>query len=140
MPTPPTAKAPQVQGAVAVSDDGSHVYFAALGQLVPGKGRTYAQNVAGEGSANVYLAHEGGVSYVTTLERGNGDALRGRLDAQANVLDRRSERRRRNVLVFESTSDPDRSTTPAAARRPTSTRPTRTASTASPAGPTGTRR
>ena len=93
-----------VQGAVAVSDDGSHVYFAALGQLVPGKGRTYAQNVAGEGSANVYLANDGEVSYVTTLERGNGDLFAGALmrrptswSAEASVDG--------HVLVFESSSD-----------------------------------
>jgi hypothetical protein len=60
------------QGVVAVDEDGSHVYFAALGQLVPGKGRTYAQNVAGAGgeqSANVYLDREGELSYVATLSR-----------------------------------------------------------------------
>jgi hypothetical protein len=58
----------QIQGTVAVDEDGSHVYFAALGQLVPGKGRTYAENTAGFGSANVYLAREGQpLSYVTTL-------------------------------------------------------------------------
>jgi Tol biopolymer transport system component len=78
----------QVQGAVAISNDGSHVYFAALGQLVPGKGRTYAQNIDGEGSANVYLAHDGSLSYVTTLEKGNGDLL-GSGSGSGSVLMRR---------------------------------------------------
>jgi len=58
----------EIQGVVAASDDGSSVYFAALGQLVPGKGHTYTENVSGDGSANVYLAREGApLAYVTTL-------------------------------------------------------------------------
>jgi hypothetical protein len=58
----------QIQGVVAIDEDGSHVYFATLGQLVPGKGRTYAQNTAGFGSANVYLYRNGEpLTYVTTL-------------------------------------------------------------------------
>ena len=63
-----------IQGAVGMSDDGSYVYFAALGQLVPGKGRTYAQNVAGEGSANVYLTHDGQISYVMNLTVGSASS------------------------------------------------------------------
>ena len=47
-----------VQGVMAVSGDGSTVYFAARGQLVLGKGRTYAQNLQGGGFANVYRYHE----------------------------------------------------------------------------------
>jgi hypothetical protein len=71
-----------VQGTVAIDEDGSHVYFAVLGQLILGKGRTYAENVAGEGSANIYLAHDGQLAYVTTLNRGN--ATNGDLFGGAN--------------------------------------------------------
>ena len=60
-----------VQGVVAVSKDGSHVYFAAMGQLVPGKGRTYAQNATVNPSANVYLASGGQLKYVTNLAMGD---------------------------------------------------------------------
>ncbi len=65
-----TAANPQgaaVQGVMAVDDDGSTVYFAALGQLVPGKGRTYAQNLAGDGFANVYRYRDSALTYVGSL-------------------------------------------------------------------------
>jgi hypothetical protein len=56
-----------VQGVMAVSRDGSVVYFAARGQLVLGKGRTYAQNLAGAGFANVYRRQAGTLTYVGSL-------------------------------------------------------------------------
>lgn len=74
-----------VQGVVGLSEDGSHVYFAALGQLTEGEGRTYAQNTSGEGSANIYLAANGGLSYVTTLGRRD---LKGRIGSNASALAR----------------------------------------------------
>ncbi len=60
-------------GVIAVSDDGSHVYFAARGQLIPGKGNTYAENA--EGAANVYLSQQGQLSYVASI--GKDDLWRG---------------------------------------------------------------
>jgi hypothetical protein len=69
------------EGVLDASEDGSDVYFAALGQLVPNEGNTYKQNLAGQGFANVYLSHEGNLSYVgiltkadllSALARGNG--------------------------------------------------------------------
>jgi len=57
-----------VQGVVDISEDGETVYFAALGQLVPGKGRTYAQNFLGETFANLYRYHDGELSYVGSLD------------------------------------------------------------------------
>ncbi len=53
-----------VAGLVDISDDGSYVYFAARGQLVAGKGRSEAQNLQGSRTYNVYLTHEGELSYV----------------------------------------------------------------------------
>ncbi|HET7590465.1 MAG TPA: fibronectin type III domain-containing protein [Solirubrobacterales bacterium] len=65
-----------VAGVLDASDDGSYVYFAARGQLVLGQGDTYAENMAGEGSYNIYLSHEGALSYVGRLAQadwgGNG--------------------------------------------------------------------
>jgi hypothetical protein len=55
-----------VAGIVAGSADGSHVYFAALGQLGTGGGRGYAENRA-QGSYNVFLAHGGECSFVGTI-------------------------------------------------------------------------
>lgn len=51
---PADSKGAVVQGVMASSRDGSVVYFAARGQLVPDKGRTYAENLQGPGFANVY--------------------------------------------------------------------------------------
>lgn len=76
-PNPADPFGAAIQGTVAVDQDGSRVYFATLGQLVPGKGRTYAQNTAdraaGGGSVNVYLhdseaAAGEELTYVTNLE------------------------------------------------------------------------
>jgi len=68
-----------VGGVLGASDDMSRVYFAAQGQLVPGKGRTYAQNIAGGASSNnatfniyIYTAG-GGLDYVGL---NTGDDLR----------------------------------------------------------------
>jgi hypothetical protein len=53
-----------VAGVLGASDDGSYVYFAARGQLILNKGNTYQQNLGGAGSYNVYLSHQGALSYV----------------------------------------------------------------------------
>jgi hypothetical protein len=58
-----------VEGAIDASEDGSYVYFAALGQLIAGKGNTYAQNLAGGGAANVYLSHAGQLSFVGVVAK-----------------------------------------------------------------------
>ena len=51
---PADSKGAVVQGVMASSQDGSVVYFAARGQLVPDQGRTYAENLQGAGFANIY--------------------------------------------------------------------------------------
>jgi hypothetical protein len=55
-----------VAGVLGASDDASHVYFAARGQLVPGRGRSVAANFS-HGSYNVYLAHAGQRHFVGLL-------------------------------------------------------------------------
>jgi Tol biopolymer transport system component len=57
----------QVAGFVAASPDGSHVYFAARGQLVPGRGNTLAENKAA-GLYSIYGEHDGEYSYVGKVE------------------------------------------------------------------------
>jgi hypothetical protein len=54
-------------GFVAASPDGSYVYFVARGQLQPGRGNTYAQNVA-QGRYSIFAEHEGKYSYVGKVE------------------------------------------------------------------------
>jgi len=65
---PADTQGAEVQGVVAVSDNGSYVYFAARGQLVPGQGNTYAQNHSGVGFTNIYLSHNGTLAYVATIK------------------------------------------------------------------------
>lgn len=68
-PNPEDPKGAVLQGALDASADGSTVYFAARGQLIPGEGRTYAQNARG-GFANVYRWHEGDpLAFVGSLAR-----------------------------------------------------------------------
>lgn len=59
-----------VAGLIDVSQDGSYAYFAARGQLAPGKGKTEAQNLA-TSSYSVYLSHEGQLSYVGEIAQGD---------------------------------------------------------------------
>jgi hypothetical protein len=71
---PADHKGASVAGVVDASHDGSYVYFAARGQLVPEKGNTEAQNLAGV-SLNIYLSHGGTLSFVGIISsRANGDS------------------------------------------------------------------
>ena len=60
------AGGPQVQGAVAVSSDGSHVYFAAAGVLTGGE-EDMNHEKAVEGADNLYVYDEGHVTFVAAL-------------------------------------------------------------------------
>jgi hypothetical protein len=74
-----------VQGVMDVSEDGSVVYFAALGQLVPGKGRTYAQNQEATKYANVYRYKSGTpLTYVGSLT--SQDLKRNAADRKGGAL------------------------------------------------------
>ena len=66
----------EVAGLVGVADDGSHVYFAARAQLVPGRGPNTAQNEAA-GTRSIYDASEGDLAYagVTGLPEATTTAL-----------------------------------------------------------------
>jgi hypothetical protein len=61
---PNAGEAAGVQGVVGMSSDGAYVYFAAAGVLAAG---------AQVGGENVYLSHNGEVSYITTLSGEPGD-------------------------------------------------------------------
>ncbi len=67
-----------VRGVLGISEDGSVVYFASTGQLVPNEGNTAAEDEATTGTtrsgepkteaeANVYAYSEGTLHYVTTI-------------------------------------------------------------------------
>jgi hypothetical protein len=92
-----------VQGVLDVSRDGSVVYFAARGQLVPGKGRSYQQNSAGSGASNVYRYHEGEISYVGTLD----DLSRFRALIRQNQSWESRTTKGGEYLVFPSADDFD---------------------------------
>jgi hypothetical protein len=66
---PQDTAGPVVEGATAVSNDGSVIYFVARGQLQPGQGRTYIQNHQGVEFANLYRWQGGQVSYVGSVHQ-----------------------------------------------------------------------
>ncbi len=57
-----------VAGVLGISENGSYVYFAAEGQLVPSHGNTQQENGAKE-ELNVYLDHEGTTTFVGTIAK-----------------------------------------------------------------------
>jgi hypothetical protein len=57
-----------VEGVFGASDDGSYIYFASKGQLVPGQGKTFSENNS-QGFDNVYLSHDGALSYVGSITK-----------------------------------------------------------------------
>jgi SMP-30/gluconolaconase/LRE-like protein len=56
----------EVGGFVGASEDGSHVYFVAQGQLVPGRGKTSAEN-QDDGTYSLFGASVGVIDYVGTV-------------------------------------------------------------------------
>jgi hypothetical protein len=59
----------EVAGFVGASGNGTHVYFVARGQLVPGRGRTFAQNQSA-GTYSLYEEQDGAVTFVATVGQG----------------------------------------------------------------------
>jgi hypothetical protein len=66
-------KGASVVGVLDASNDGSHIYFAARGQLLPNRGRSEAQNLQGNGTYNVYLDDAGTLSYVGLISAADAD-------------------------------------------------------------------
>jgi hypothetical protein len=88
----------EVAGFIGESNDGSHVYYAARGQLEPGRGRTLAENKS-DHSYSIYGEQNGDVSYVGTVsERELGRVLPGQSQTARVSPDGR-------YLLFESTGD-----------------------------------
>ncbi|HVT00134.1 MAG TPA: hypothetical protein VHE08_06415 [Solirubrobacterales bacterium] len=56
-----------VKAVVGIASDGSHVYFTSPAQLVPGRGKTLAQNIVG-GSLSLYDRDEEATHFVATVE------------------------------------------------------------------------
>ncbi len=65
-----------VHGVLGISEDGGHVYFSAIGQLVAGEGASGAQNEAAN-TASVYAYHEGHISYIAPIEAEEAGASGG---------------------------------------------------------------
>jgi hypothetical protein len=100
-----TALGEPLDNAAIASADGSHIYFTALGRLVPGAGRTTVENSAGR-TANVYLYARGRVTFIATVERaeaahnyGEGRAVGTPLGASHAAVTPDG-----SVLVFDSNS------------------------------------
>jgi hypothetical protein len=64
---PADPKGAASQGIVGVSGDGSYVYFAAKGQLLPGAGKTFSENTGTTKTSNIYLRHDGQLQYVASV-------------------------------------------------------------------------
>jgi hypothetical protein len=60
----------EVQGVLGISDDGSYVYFAANGSLAPGATQGDCKPGTFLGSCNVYLAHDGVITFIARLAPG----------------------------------------------------------------------
>ncbi|HEU4737921.1 MAG TPA: hypothetical protein VFS54_02435 [Solirubrobacterales bacterium] len=71
------ANGASVAGVLGASADGSRVYFAARGQLLPDEAASEAENLA-DGAYNVYLSDDGQLSYVGRLG-GNAGVVRNAL-------------------------------------------------------------
>jgi hypothetical protein len=67
-PDPADVNGAEVQGVLGISEDGSHVYFAANGVLAEGA----SPGSCPLGKCNLYLYHEGQVSFIARLN-GSGD-------------------------------------------------------------------
>ncbi|MGD0452860.1 MAG: hypothetical protein ABSB69_04625 [Solirubrobacteraceae bacterium] len=59
-------------GSAVVSEDGSHVYFEATGQLVPGAGAAYPE---GSSTTNLYLYTAGSVHFIVTVSNSGADGF-----------------------------------------------------------------
>jgi hypothetical protein len=95
---------PQVQGITRISEDGSHVYFVAKGNLT-GSASNERNEVAKEGADNLYLYQsdtqypEGHISYIVTLSE--SDASDWGIEDERPVLASQEGR----YLVFLSRTD-----------------------------------
>jgi hypothetical protein len=93
----------EVDGLIGVANDGSHVYFVARGQLVPGGGGTLAKNEASE-TYSIYDASGGGLHYVGAIGNGFNE-----LSATTLLSGEQSKTSRVSVdgryLLFESSLD-----------------------------------
>lgn len=83
---PLDSKGASVVGMLGASEDGSYAYFAAAGQLLSGKGRTYSQNLTLR-SFNIYLSHAGELHFVGII--GSSETSAGVVD---DLINRSSNR------------------------------------------------
>jgi hypothetical protein len=88
-----------VRGFVAGAKNGSRVYFAARGQLVPGHGNTYAQNVAEE-AFSIFSVSNGEYTYVGQVEESLDQLQRVILEDQIEWTAQTTANGR--YMIFES--------------------------------------
>ncbi|MFP5388236.1 MAG: hypothetical protein ACLGG5_02915 [Thermoleophilia bacterium] len=72
LPDPSTPNGAEVQGVLGVSKDGSYIYFAANAALpgsgAPGAGDCHGSPLNGSGKCNLYLLHDGQLTFIAQLE------------------------------------------------------------------------
>ncbi len=100
-----TAFGESLGNAAIASADSSHVYFTALGRLVPGAGRTSGENSSAR-TANLYLYTRGRVTFIATVE--HAEAARDAGEGGAGGTPLRASHAAvtpdGSVLVFDSNS------------------------------------
>jgi len=84
---PTDSNGANVVGLLDSSDDGAYVYFAARGQLTSNQGNTEGQNLAGAGSFNVYLNHNGQISFVGLISASDTAGVKAGSDLASNFED-----------------------------------------------------
>jgi hypothetical protein len=89
----------EVAGFVGASEDGSHVYFVARGQLVPGRGKTLAQNQSAK-TYSLYGEQNNVLSFVGAI--GEGEMVRATVEDSPGYMTSQVSPDGR-YLLFEST-------------------------------------
>ncbi len=84
---------------VGLAADGSHVYFIARGRLVPGRGKSLAQNLVDD-TFSLYEESAGSVHFVATVGGSTSEVQRLTLGRQARYTSRTSKDGR--YLLFET--------------------------------------
>jgi Tol biopolymer transport system component len=85
---------------IGASRDGSHVYYVARGQLVPGRGKTLAQNLA-DNTASIYSVIDGKPDYVASMSENTPAAI----DINPTGLQTARVSPDGRFLLFETTED-----------------------------------
>ena len=107
----PAGNGAEVVGMLGASDDGSYVYFAANGVLAEGASPGDCSYTEGGGSCNLYLDHEGQISFIASLKNNDADDWREKANTSHDLSDQPKTARVSadgHTLLFRSQRKADR--------------------------------